>query len=185
MIIKKTWFTAGTVFVRPTVFAQHGLGRHGPGPVRRQRGPGPHPGPAYDTNGEATFTGTVADVKTGGHTIGQGQSGVQETRILLKTDTGTVEIHLGPTAFLAERKVEITAGDTLEVTGSRVTIGESHVVVAREVRNSENAWTLRDATGQPLWSSFRTEVRGFWTTKRIVLAALAVKAAVVAALLLT
>lgn len=33
--------------------------------------------------------------------------GVQEKRLLLKTDTGTTEIELGPTTFLAEKKVDI------------------------------------------------------------------------------
>lgn len=150
-MIRNTWFTVGVValsllgvLVPSTVFAQDGPGRHEPGSVQRQQGPGPHEGPAYDTNSEATFKGTVADVKPGRsalhgllfriHTLGLGQMGVQEKQLLLKTDTGTVEIQLGPTAFLTEKKEEIRKGDTLEVTGSRVTIGESQVVLAREIR---------------------------------------------------
>jgi hypothetical protein len=46
----------------------------------------------------------------------------------LRTDTGTVEIHLALTAFLTEKKVDVRKGDTLEVTGSRLTIGESRVL---------------------------------------------------------
>jgi hypothetical protein len=173
------------VFVPSTVVAQHGPGRHG-------RGPGGHDGPAYDAKSEATFKGTVADVKTGRsaldrliqiHTLGQGQRGVQEKQVLLKTDTGTVEIELGPAAFLNAKKLEIRKGDSLEVTGSRVAIGESHVVLAREIRKRDRAWTLRDATGQPLWSSVQTETRGFWTTKRILLAAVVVKVVALATVL--
>jgi hypothetical protein len=173
------------VFVPSTVVAQHGPGRHG-------RGPGGHDGPAYDAKTEATFKGTVADVKTGRsalhrliqiHTLGQVQTGVQEKQVLLNTDTGTVEIELGPTTFLNAKKVEIRKGDTLEVTGSRVAIGESHVVLAREIRNGDTAWTLRDATGQPLWSPVQTQARGFWTTKRILLAAVVVKVAALATVL--
>ena len=37
---------------------------------------------------------------------------------------------------------------------------------------------------RPLWSSFRTETRGFWSKKRVLVAALVAKAAVAAALLL-
>ena len=37
---------------------------------------------------------------------------------------------------------------------------------------------------RPLWSSFRTETRGFWSKKTVLFAALVAKAAVVAALLL-
>jgi hypothetical protein len=111
------------------------------------------------------------------HTFGLGHKGVRETQLLMKTDTDTVRIHLGPTAFLADQKVEISKGDTLEVTGSSVTLGDVRVVLAREIRKCGNVWTLRDATGQPLWSSAQTEARGFWTTKKVLLTVVAVKVA--------
>lgn len=76
-----------------------------------------------------------------------------ERQLALKTDTGTVEVRLGPPTFLTEQKVEIAKGDTIEVIGSRVTIGESQVVLAREIRKGDAAWTLRDNGGQPLWTT--------------------------------
>lgn len=169
------------VFVPATASAQHGPGRHGAGS-----------GPVYDTESEATFKGTVADVNSGRsvfsrllgiHTLCLGHTGVQEKQLLLKTDTDTLRIHLGPTAFLTERKVEIRKGDTLEVTGSSVTIGDAQIVLAREIRKANNAWTLRDAAGQPLWSSAQTESRGFWTKTKVLLAILAVKVALLATVL--
>lgn len=152
----------------------------------------PSRGPAYDTKTEATFKGTVADVKSGRsalywfsriHTLGLGHMGAPEKRLLLKTDTETVEIQLGPTALLTEKKVEIREGDTLEVTGSRITIGEPHVVLAREIRKADNAWALRDATGQPLWSASQTEARGFWTTKKVLLLVVVTKVVLLATVL--
>ena len=169
------------VFLPSTLLAQHGPGRHGP-----------RPAPVYDPKSEATFTGTVADVKTGRsalrslariHTLGLGQKGVQEKRLFLRTDTGRVEVQLGPTAFLTEKKVEIRKGDTLEVTGSRVPVGGSHVVLAREIRKGDNTWVLRDAKGQPLWSSVPTEPRGFWTKKKILLAVVVIKVVALATVL--
>ena len=65
--------------------------------------------------------------------------------------------------------MEIKKGDGLEVIGSRITVDQSQVVLAREIRKGDTAWTLRDATGQPLWSSVPTERRGFWTKKKVVL----------------
>jgi hypothetical protein len=168
MIIKTSWFTLMTllsvaVFAPSTGFAQHGPGRHGPA--------GPYKGPAYDTSSEAIFKGTVADVKTGG----------QETQLLLKTDTGTVVIHLGPAAFLTQKAIR--NGDTLEVTGSRVTIGEAQVVLAREIRKGDYTWTLRDATGQPLLESSGTEARGGGFGKKLLLAGLIAKVVVLAVVL--
>jgi hypothetical protein len=163
------------VFVPSTVFAQHGPSSHA------------QEGPPYDPNTEVTFTGTVADVNTGGpgrlgwlmrvHTLGLGHSGTRETQLLVKTDTEAVRIHLGPTAFLKGKSVEIKEGDTLEVTGSRVTLGDAGVVLAREIRRGDNVWTLRDATGQPVWSSEQARARGFWTTKKVLLTVAVVKAA--------
>jgi hypothetical protein len=117
------------------------------------------------------------------HTLGLGHKGEQAKQLLLKTDTDTVEIHLGPTVFLTERKVEIGKGDTLEVTGSRTTIGQAHVVLAREIRKADSAWALRDATGQPLWNSVETEARRFWTTKRVLLAVVVIKVVALATVL--
>jgi hypothetical protein len=187
-VISKTWFAVDVamlsslgVFVPSTVCAQHGPGRHGPDSA-----------PAYDSNSEETFKGTVTDVKTGRsalyrllqiHTLGMGHKGEQEKQLLLKTDTDTVKIHLGPTAFLTEKKVEVGEGDTLEVTGARAAIGKEHVVLAREIRKADSTWTLRDATGQPLWNSAETEARGFWTTKRVLLAVVAVKVVLLATVL--
>ena len=93
----------------------------------------------------------------------------------MKTDADALRIHLGPSAFLTDQKVEIRNGDTLEVTGSRVTLGDAGVVLAREIRKGDNVWTLRDATGEPLWSSAQTEARGFWTTKKVLLTVVVVK----------
>lgn len=149
-------------------------------------------GPAYDAKSEATFKGTVLNVKSGRsvlywfsriHTLGLGHMPAPEQQFLLKTDTETVGIQLGPTAFLAENKVEIRKDDAVEVTGSRVAIGESQVVLAREIQKGDNAWTLRDVTGQPVWSSSQTEPRGFWTTTKVLLAVAVVKVVAIATVL--
>jgi hypothetical protein len=84
------------------------------------------------------------------HTLGMAHGGTQEKQLLLSTDSGTVEIHLGPAAFLASKKLEIGTHDTLAVKGSRIMIGESPVILAREVRKGDNTWALRDSTGRVL-----------------------------------
>ena len=74
-------------------------------------------------------------------------------------------------------------GDTVEVTGSRVTIGNSQVVLAREMRKGDDTWTIRDAAGQPLWNAGPTEARGFWTTKKVLLVVVVTKVALLATVL--
>ena|SRR5918992_861561 len=175
--------------VPPTGLGQHGPGGHGPDSVQRQQRL--RETPAYDTTSEGTFKGAAADVRTGTapswisriHTLGLGHADAQDTRVLLNTGTTILEVRLGPTAFLAEKKVDIRKGDTVEVTGSRVTIGASEVVLAREIRKGESVWMVRDATGRPLWTSAQAKKRGFWTTKRVILAVVVVKVAALATVL--
>jgi hypothetical protein len=150
-------------------------------------------GPTYDPNTEGTFTGTVTAIRAGGpgrlgwlmraHTLGFGHRAADDAQLLLKTDNDTVRIRLGPTAFLSDRKVEITEGDRLAVTGSSVTVGDSQVVLAREIRKGDTAWTLRNAAGQALWSTTQPERRRFWTTTKVVLVVVAAKVALLATVL--
>jgi hypothetical protein len=106
--------------------------------------------PRYDVATEATVTGTVESVEliAGG---GRGRRGFGGTHITLKTGTETLEVHLGPTAFLNEKKVAIAKGDTLVVVGSRVAVDDERVFIAKEVKKGDRLWTLRDAAGLPLW----------------------------------
>lgn len=107
----------------------------------------------YDTKTETTLTGTVEEVKTvTGMMDGGGRMGGQGTHLMLKTAKETIEVHLGPSAFLKEKNVEIAKGDGVEVLGSRVKIGPSDALIAREIRKGETSWTLRDANGRPLWA---------------------------------
>jgi hypothetical protein len=150
-------------------------------------------GLTYDTSSEAMLTGTVADIRGRGpgrlgwlmrvHTLGLMHKAADTAELLLKTDTDTVRIQLGPAAFLNERKVDIRKGDRLIVTGPRVPAGDSQVMVAREIRKGDTVWALRTAAGQPLWSTTEPEKRRFWTTTKVVLVVVSAKVALLATVL--
>jgi hypothetical protein len=109
-------------------------------------------GPRYDTATEATVTGTVDSVEQiAGPGGGRGRRGSGGTHLTLKTRTEALDVHLGPTAFLNETKVAIAKGDTLVITGSRVTVDNEQVFIAKEVKKGDSTWTLRDAAGLPMW----------------------------------
>jgi hypothetical protein len=108
--------------------------------------------PRYDLSTEATVTGTVESVEQiAGPGGGRGRRGLGGTHVTLKTSAETLQVHLGPTAFLNEKKVVIAKGDTLVVVGSRVTVDGERAFIAKEVRKGDSVWTLRDAAGLPLW----------------------------------
>jgi len=108
--------------------------------------------PRYDVATEATVTGTVVSVEQiTSPSGGRGRRGLGGTHITLKTSVDTLEVHLGPTAFLNEKKVAIAKGDTLVIVGSRVAVDGEPVFIAKEVKKGDSVWTLRDAAGLPLW----------------------------------
>ena len=161
MIVKNQWFTIGLVagvaiglFAPATIDAQHGPTPHAAGSSQQPHGPGQHPSgattAAYDITTEVTLTGSVVYVNAVAH--GSSATAAQDGTLMLRTDSGTVDVQLAPAAFLAEKKVKIAKGDTIAVIGSRVTSGDSQVLLARELRKGNTAWTLRSTGGTPLWA---------------------------------
>jgi hypothetical protein len=106
----------------------------------------------YDVKTETTITGTVESVEniTGGG--GRGRGGMGGTHLVVKTDKETVDVHVGPTAYLTEKGITLSKGDRLEILGSRVTVDNEGVLIARQIKKGDNTWTLRDASGRPAWS---------------------------------
>jgi hypothetical protein len=73
--------------------------------------------------------------------------------LTLKTDAATIEVALGPAWFLAEQKVTLAAGDSVEVTGAKVAAREGDPsFVARLVKKGDTTLALRNEQGAPLWS---------------------------------
>ncbi|MEJ2695174.1 MAG: hypothetical protein P8013_00850 [Candidatus Sulfobium sp.] len=70
----------------------------------------------------------------------------------MKSDKGTISVHLGPTWFLAKEGITIKAGDHVTVSGSRITFEGKPALIAAEIRKGEKTWKLRDDNGVPLWS---------------------------------
>jgi hypothetical protein len=108
--------------------------------------------PMYDVKTETTIKGTVESVETVTGKGGRGSGALGGTHLTVKTEKETLEVHVGPTAYLTEKGITLAKGDTLEILGSRVTIDEKPVVIARQIKKGDNTWTLRDASGRPVWS---------------------------------
>jgi hypothetical protein len=116
---------------------------------------GRHGSPMYDVKTETTITGAVESVETITGEAARGHRGLGGTHLVVKTATETLEVHVGPTAYLTEKKIALTKGDAVEVLGSRVTVDGKPVLVARQIKKGSDTWTLRDTSGRPLWSGGR------------------------------
>jgi hypothetical protein len=106
----------------------------------------------YDVKTETTVNGTVEAVDIVSGSGGRGRGGMGGAHLTVKTGAEALEVHLGPVAYLAEKKIMFSKGDAVEILGSRVTINEKPVLIAREIKKAGDTWTLRDASGHPLWS---------------------------------
>ena len=107
--------------------------------------------PMYDVKTETTLTGTVEGVETVTGSGGRGRRNLGGIHLTVRNEKETVEVHVGPTAYLTEKGITLFKGDTIEVLGSRVTIDEESVVIARQIKKGDNTWVLRDGAGRPLW----------------------------------
>lgn len=147
-----TFLAIAVVALTSFVVAQMGAGR---GRMMR--------GPIYNTATEATVLGTVDDVQqiTGQATgpAGAGWArcpgGWTGTHVLLKIETGTVVVHVGPSAYLASKNFTIAKGDSLKVLGSKMQYNGADFLIAKEITKGDQVLTLRDANGFPLWAGFR------------------------------
>jgi DNA/RNA endonuclease YhcR with UshA esterase domain len=104
----------------------------------------------YNLATETTVKGTVEEVKTISSPRGWGG-----THLGLKTESGTFDVHLGPSAFLTKKNFTFAKGDRVEAIGSKVKYHGHDAIIAREVKMGGKVLTLRDAQGIPEWSGGR------------------------------
>jgi hypothetical protein len=106
--------------------------------------------PRYNPSTEVTVKGTVEKV-----TQNTSPLGWPGTHLALNTGTETLDVHVGPSAFLRAKKFEIAAGDQVEVVGSKIKYEGADAVLAREIKKGDKSLVLRNAQGIPQWSAGR------------------------------
>ncbi len=117
----------------------------GPG-MGRGMGPGGGMGPMmYNPQSVTTIKGTVEGP---GPQMGRR---MQHESWTVKTDKGTVTVHLGPKWYLAQQQAVINPGDAIEATGSQMEMGGGTMMVAKSVTVKGKTYQLRNDQGLPLW----------------------------------
>jgi hypothetical protein len=104
--------------------------------------------PKYDVKSEVKIKGVVEEVR---EVPGQ----FEGTHLLVKTDSKTVLVHVGPTAFLKEIDTSFNKGDQVEVVGCKVPDATEEEILAREITVGQNTTTLRDDKGVPIWAGWK------------------------------
>jgi hypothetical protein len=114
--------------------------------VWAQRGPGPK-GRMYNPQTEETFRAEVLKLET--FTLPRGRhTGIH---LVVKTDKGTIPVHLGPSFFVEKQSITFAPQDKVEITGSRINPPRGPVIIAREVKKGDKVLKLRNADGIPVW----------------------------------
>ena len=103
----------------------------------------------YNPTTETTIKGEIDQVAqvTRGRMTG--------THVFVKAEGITWEVALGPAAFLDSKGFSFAKGDSVELTGSKVTISGKDYVIAREVIKDGKTLLLRDKNGIPVWAGPR------------------------------
>jgi hypothetical protein len=108
--------------------------------------------PTYDRAHEQMISGDVIEIKRYTKCLaeGGGLAGLG-LHLILETPTGTQEVHVGPTSFVAEKGFVFAKGDQLEVTGAPCQEICGGALLAREITRGDKMLTLRDGEGRPMW----------------------------------
>ena len=104
--------------------------------------------PKYDSKAEATFKGTVVEVRDRQCPV----SGGMGSHVILKLSDGTtIEVHLATTKFVKTYELVFEKGDQLEVIGTKVKFEGVDTIFAREVHRGQDTFLFRDKDGKPIW----------------------------------
>jgi hypothetical protein len=139
-------FGIGLLLSQP-VFAQRGMQWRGGGGW----GAGSAYAKMYDPKTVETVSGEVLSVDRLTPMKGM-EYGVH---LLLKTDNGTISVHLGPGWYIENQDVKVEPKDRVQVRGSRITFDGKPAIVAAEMTKGDEILKLRDDAGFPLWSGWR------------------------------
>lgn len=101
----------------------------------------------YDPKTEVSVKGTIQEVQQQA-----GKNARMGTHLMLKTDAGTLPVHVGPSAYLATQQFSFAQGDGIEVLGSKVLVAGTETLLAREIKKEGKTLVLRNAQGVPQWA---------------------------------
>jgi hypothetical protein len=101
----------------------------------------------YDQANQQTVRGWVM----GGRDFQCPVSGAMGSHITVKTETGTIEVHLAPASFMKQYEINIRKDDNVTVIGSRIVFDGKPAVIARSVAIGRETFNFRDSKGRPLW----------------------------------
>jgi hypothetical protein len=122
-----------------------------PGGGRRHRGSETQDRQLYNPQTVITVQGQIEDLGSYGMQGWRVAPGMAIQGLVLKTSKGNLTVNLGPPWYVRKQGFTLQKGDTLAVTGSKVTKDEKTVLLASEVTKNGHTLKVRDEKGVPLF----------------------------------
>jgi hypothetical protein len=117
-------------------------------PAQAQKSQAPAAGPPkYDLHTEAKFKGIIEELR-----LPPKGSDKEIAHLLLKNGADTVDVYLCPKSFLDDMGMSFAKGDEIALTGSKVKLSGTDLILAREVAKGSDTFVLRDEKGGPVWN---------------------------------
>ena len=104
--------------------------------------------PRYNVATEASVRGVVEQIQEFYCPI----SGDEGTHLLVRTESGTIQVHVAPRRFLQSNHFSFAKGDQIEVVGSQVSYQGAPAVIAREITRGDETFAFRTQSGRPVWA---------------------------------
>ncbi len=108
-------------------------------------------GRMYNVKTVETITGTVLNVDTFTPTSGMSKG----VNLQVKTQKGTIPVHLGPAWYIENQEITIKPEDKVEIKGSKTNFARKPAIIAAEVKKGNMTLVLQDEYGFPVWNGWR------------------------------
>lgn len=102
--------------------------------------------PKYDLHSEIKTKGVVDEIK-----VLPWGTRKDVTQLIIKSGDDKVFVYVCPKPFQEEMGISFSKGDEVSVTGSKVKLDASDVILARELVRGEETLMFRDDKGNPVW----------------------------------
>jgi len=99
----------------------------------------------YNPATEDIVKGVVQEEQDFDCPVSEGELG---SHLMLKTAQGVLQVHLAPTRLMSKRSLSYSAGDLIEVRGSRIQLAGMNGIIAREITRGNETVTFRDGQGK-------------------------------------
>ncbi len=101
----------------------------------------------YGLKSVETVSGPVLAVQR----IADSRRGKYSEHLILKAGTSRLVVHRGPDRFMQRQALQIQLHDEWVITGSRVVLGGTPVLIAARIRKAREVLGLPDAQELPVW----------------------------------